>query len=207
MAGATKITERGVDGVAFEANTPASQPGDVFPAGAVMMWAGPTPPAGWMICDGTAISRAGFPSLFANIAVTWGAGNGTTTFNIPDFRDRVPVGNSGTKALASSGGVETVALSVAEMPTHSHGGNTGGRSAGHTHAIAVERFDSGNGVSLGASFINSVLLAAGAGGTAYGPLTGGESVDHSHSIGAEGSGSAHTNMQPYRAINYIIRAY
>ncbi len=209
MAGATKITERGTDGVAFEANTPSSQPGDTFPAGTTVMWPGAVAPAGWMICDGSAISRAGFPTLFANISTTWGAGDGSTTFNIPDFRDRAPVGASAGKALGSGAGAETNNLSTAQMPTHSHGGFTGAQNVNHTHT-----WDEGLNIFAipdASSGTASIRLWGTAGATVYeGRSTGTtstESTTHGHAIPAEGSGAAFSIMQPYRAINYIIRAY
>src|SRR6187551_2848715 len=113
MAASPNITERGTDGIATEHVIPASQPGDTFFAGVILLWGAPTPPIGWLICDGSAISRAGYPSLFTAYGTTWGSGDGLTTFNIPDFRDKVPVGKSATKALASSGGAETHSISIA----------------------------------------------------------------------------------------------
>lgn len=86
-----------------------------LPAGSIIQWAGATAPANWLIADGAAVSRTTYASLFAAIGTTYGAGDGSTTFNLPDLRGRVPVGkNSGTFAtLGASGGAET--------HTHSHG--------------------------------------------------------------------------------------
>lgn len=79
-------------------------------------------PTGWLLCDGSAISRTTFATLFAAIGTTFGAGNGTTTFNVPDLRGRVPVGVDGAAgrlsandALGQSGGEETHALLYGEL--------------------------------------------------------------------------------------------
>jgi len=193
-----------VDGVAIEKPIPASQPGDIFPAGVVALYAGATPPTGWLFCDGTAVSRATYDDLFAAIGVTWGAGNGSTTFNIPDFRDRVPVGKSAGKALASTGGAETHTLTTGQMPAHSHNGATGTQSAFHSHQLwqgdfLVSRHNSGPGYAF--------QVTPGSGGTPYNTQTEAEASGHTHAISAEGGGAAHNIMQPYAAINYMIRAY
>lgn len=84
-----------------------------LPAGSIIQWGSNTAPANWLICDGSAVSRTVYPSLFAAIGTQYGAGDGSTTFNLPDLRGRVAVGkNSGTfGTLGATGGAETVALS------------------------------------------------------------------------------------------------
>lgn len=97
------------------------------PSGLVSMFAGSTAPTGWLMCDGTAVSRSTYAGLFAAIGVTYGAGNGSTTFNLPDLRTRVPVGKNGTgtfATLGSTGGAETHTLTTAQMPSHTHTQNS-----------------------------------------------------------------------------------
>jgi microcystin-dependent protein len=89
------------------------------------MFAGSASPSGWLTCDGAAVNRTTYAALFAVIGTTYGAGNGTTTFNLPDMRGRAPIGvgtGSGltARALADEVGAETHTLSVAEMPSHTH---------------------------------------------------------------------------------------
>lgn len=77
------------------------------PTGAVIMWAGPIDniPAGYLVCDGREVSRAANANLFAAIGTIHGAGDGSTTFNLPDFTDRFPLGVTGvSKATAGSAG-------------------------------------------------------------------------------------------------------
>ena len=71
--------------------------GDSIPAGVVSPYAGSSAPTGWLICDGRALSKATYPELYAAIGTNWGSGDGVNTdFNIPDFREAVPVG-TGTR--------------------------------------------------------------------------------------------------------------
>lgn len=73
-----------------------------------------------MICDGRAISRTTYATLFAKLGATFGAGNGSTTFNIPNTADRVLVGVSGTIVRGATGGAKTHTLTTAELPAHTH---------------------------------------------------------------------------------------
>ena len=106
-----------------------------------------TAPSGWLLCNGDAVSRTTYSTLFASISTTYGAGNGTTTFNLPDMRSRMPIGvGTGTgltaRTLAGTGGVETVTLTSAQsgVPAHSHPNTvtnnavTSGAGSAHQHA-------------------------------------------------------------------------
>ena len=105
--------------------------------GAVMPFAGANAPPGWLLCYGQAISRTTYANLFTVIGITYGAGDGSTTFNLPDLRGRAVHGldnMGGTAAgrltgvtgsvagttLGAVGGEETHLLALAEMPSHSH---------------------------------------------------------------------------------------
>lgn len=221
MANAARITERGSDGIAFETPTPASQPGDVFPAGTVVDYAGSSAPAGWLICDGSLVSRATYPQLFANIGTQYGAGDGSTTFGLPDARGRHVVGKhtSGTfTTLGATGGEENHVLTVNEMPSHNHGGgtgtgttgggSTGGESNDHTHTWtqSTSVLNVNGGSSFAVPLLNNGVNN-----------TGGRSAGHTHScsaqsvpslaISSQGGGTSHNNMPPYIVLNKIIRAY
>jgi microcystin-dependent protein len=126
-----------------------------IPPGVYVPYAGPTEPLGWLFCDGKAISRAAYPLLFTAIGTSHGAGDGTTTFNVPDMRGRaafgrddmggtaagrltnVGVGNSGINGtlLGANGGVDRRTLTITELPTHSHTGSGTSElnNVGHTH--------------------------------------------------------------------------
>jgi microcystin-dependent protein len=79
-----------------------------IPTGTVSQFAGATAPTGWLICDGSAVSRTTYSTLFGVVGATYGAGDGSTTFNVPDFRGRVPVGQfpSGKTQVATLGNNE-----------------------------------------------------------------------------------------------------
>lgn len=113
------------------------------PIGAVTPYAGSTAPTNWLLCDGSAVNRTTYASLFSIISTTYGVGNGSTTFNLPDLQNRIPVGKgSGTfSALNNTGGAETVTLTEAQMPSHLHSIDppsanftSGNESADHSHS-------------------------------------------------------------------------
>lgn len=79
-----------------------------------------SPTMGWLYADGREVSRASYPALFLAIGTTYGSGDGSTTFAIPDFRGRFLYGVSTTKPLHTVGGSETHQLTVAELPSHDH---------------------------------------------------------------------------------------
>lgn len=173
-----------------------------IPTGALMDYAGTTAPTGWLLCDGAAVSRTTYAALFAQLGTTFGAGDGSTTFNVPDLRGRVGVGLDnlgGTDAgrlsvantLGGSGGAQTHLLTSDEsgLPAHSHqvkvdtgtGAATLGSGAGWIKAnnAALGRVNSGtNDVNVGPCAINNTAADAVA---------------------------AHNNMQPYLLVGKIIK--
>jgi microcystin-dependent protein len=95
-----------------------------MPAGSIQAWATNTAPEGWFLCDGAAISRTTYSDLFATIGTTYGTGNGSTTFNLPNIKGRTIVARDSTQTefdiLGESNGAKTVTLTEAQMPVHTH---------------------------------------------------------------------------------------
>ena len=151
-------------------------PKSPLPVGAVTAYAGSTAPDGWMLCDGSAIKRADYSKLFSLIGTTYGAGDGTTTFNLPDLRGRVPVGEDGAAgrlsandALGQSGGSEP-----SNMPSH-------------THTLARDTWGGG---AVGSHNVYALDSRS----------------DFSTFDSTQAAGGGANNMQPYQVVNYIVRA-
>lgn len=97
---------------------------DGTPVGAIIPFGSTTvPPTGWLACDGSAVSRTTYAALFDVIGTTYGTGDGSTTFNIPDLRGRVATGKSASgtfSTMGATGGAETRKITSANLPTHTH---------------------------------------------------------------------------------------
>lgn len=160
-------------------------------AGVVLPFAGAAAPAGWLLCDGSAVSRTTFAHLFTVIGTAYGTGDGSTTFNLPDLRGRVAAGkdnmggtaagrltNAGTgnsgingTTLGATGGADRHTLTTAQMPAHTH-----------TLKYTTATFTSGAGV---------MPQTFGSGSTATTDSTG--------------TGDAHPIVQPTIVLNHIIK--
>ncbi|KKU11185.1 MAG: Tail Collar domain protein [Parcubacteria group bacterium GW2011_GWF1_45_5] len=101
--------------------------GGGLPIGAVSFYASSTAPSGWLKCDGSAVNRATYANLFSVIGTIYGAGNGSTTFNVPDMRGRNPIGfGQGSeltnRLMSATSGEELHTLTVNQLAAHSHTG-------------------------------------------------------------------------------------
>jgi microcystin-dependent protein len=199
----------------------------MVPLGAMLPFTGGSAPnSNFVLPAGQAISRTTYATYFAMVNTTYGVGDGSTTFNVPDMRGRVPAGfdsingsaanrlttdanGFGTPGnLGSVGGAEKVTLVVAHLPAHDHGGATGNDSADHTHT-GGDLFDAAtaNSTSVRNDLANVSVVASsgffinnsGAGNT------GGVNNNHTHPISSQGSSIGHANVQPTICVNYILR--
>lgn len=167
--------------------------GSSLPAGAVLDWAGTTAPLGFLMAYGQAVSRTTYAALFLNIGTTYGSGDGSTTFNLPDLRGVVIAGKDdmgGASAnkltgltgglngdvLGNVGGAEAVTLSTGEMPNHDHNPRGAGPNAG-----SASNMYNGNGTAGTALTIKTPTTTA------------------------TGGGGAHNNVQPTFILNKIIK--
>lgn len=175
------------------------------PVGVMVDWvaAGDPADANWLLCDGRAISRTTYVALFNLIGTTYGAGDASTTFNIPDVRGRGTVGpdTMGTAAGAASrmvtsaargnsAGAETHALTTAQLASHNHAVT----DPGHAHTMGGA--ESGYGVNSNQMFNGAARNWT---SSAIDSNTTGISIQNN------GSGTAHNNMPPYLVVNKILR--
>lgn len=199
-------TTTGVGGVAVWSPTALA----AIPAGTVSDFAGTVAPAGYLPCDGSAVSRATFAALFSAIGTTWGIGDGSTTFNVPNLSRRTTIGSGGSgsgtigNAVGNVGGEENHTLTVAELAVHNH------TVSDPTHAHINGLADSGGGSYYG--------MAAAAGATStptdrdglIGGLLNGNSYVTSNNgtgigINNSGTNTPHNTMQPSAVVLKIIK--
>jgi len=169
-----------------------------IPPGVVVPFAGDEIPAGWLLADGSEVSRSTYAALFASIGTTYGNGNGTTTFDLPSLSGRVAVGYYPELPelgdVGDVGGARVHALSVGELPVHTHVQNA------HTHVVSVP-----NNVIPGTAGTYAAMEYRGwnQANPQFNPTyTSGSATPTNQNTG---SGEAHENMPPYIVLNYIIK--
>jgi microcystin-dependent protein len=154
--------------------------------GEIRMFAGNFAPAGWQFCEGQLLPISEFETLFNLIGTTYG-GDGQSTFALPDLRGRLPIHFGNGFTLAETGGVETVTLTVSQIPPHTHPLlatiNIGGGSAPANNVLAQTS--------------TVKVYSAVAPGSAMG----------SSSITATGGSQPHDNFQPYLCVDFIISLF
>ena len=166
-----------------------------IPTATIVPWSSASVPSGFLECDGTAVSRTTYATLFGIVGTTYGAGDGATTFNVPDLCDNVPVGKSNNKALASTGGANTVTST----------GNVGGSTANATISESQLASHSHSFVSLNGAFSPGPYPGHDGPRRNSNTANTGSGTGHSHNMSATFSGDATSVLQPYLTIIYIIK--
>ena len=192
-----------------------------FPSGTTLEYLGATAPSGWLLCDGSAISRTKYPGLFTALGTTYGTGDGSTTFNLPDMRGVFPRG-AGTNGTANYGGV------TGHTPAGGALGSKGGmKTAKNGLAASAPSFTGSSATSLGSDLThNHTYTGVYADGWQYGGGTynnvrnanqsqttnnNSGNLNHSHSLTATGTNSAPTvtgdteTTPAFIALNYIVK--
>ena len=167
------------------------------------MWAGDAIPYGWLLCDGSEVSKTKYPSLYAAIGDLWGVPSSSSNFKLPNLTGRVPVGyNAADTDTTETFGQVGATGGARGAWYHTH---TIGSSGAHNHASQGRMEGSGSGANIfesynGASKTRSVNV----------PRTG-TNGNHTHSPGSSGSAgnklaADKANMPPYAVVKYIICA-
>lgn len=191
---------------------------DPAPIGTVHQYAGTSDPNPiYMTCNGRALSRTTYADLFNVISTRFGAGDGSTTFNIPDCRGRTPIGAGqgvglSNRSLGNSVGAENHTLITAQMPSHNHAASASNSAPHGSHAHnTFGNYQSNTSTGGSAGRINNLWassshngLSGGIGGTNG---SGALPTDHSHniSVGNTGEGQSHNNVQPSIVLTMIIK--
>lgn len=163
----------------------------VLQPGLIMMWPTSTPPSGWLVCDGSAVSRSMYPALFSVVGTSFGNGDGSTTFNLPNMKGRQPVGydagDASFNSMGKTGGEKSHTLSVREMPSHNH------TQTAHSHGLHGYQT-----TSLGGSpaFTSNSTLGYGAD---FSTTSVAPAIDYS------GGGNSHNVMDPYFTLTFIVK--
>lgn len=183
------------------------------PSGVVWATAASAAPTGFLLCDGSAVSRTTYASLFSAIGTTYGVGDGSTTFNIPDLRQRFPLGKaaSGTgSTLGSTGGAIDHTHVYTQVVSHTHTITDPGHvhsvtDPGHTHNVQVNGAGGAGSVVQEGTTFSPVNVT----GAALSNTTGISIQSHVTNITVNSTGTASPSTQsanpPYLVLNYIIK--
>ena len=176
-----------------------------IPVGGVTQYAGDTSPSvNYAICDGAAVSRTTYATLFSRIGTTYGAGDSSTTFNLPNLKGRVAVGLDSTQTefdtLAETGGAKTHTLTSSEMPSHTHIQNA------HGHVISANSFAGDLEITMGPIGADGNKYSVSDSGNDASSTTANFYARNTTATNQNtGSDGAHNNLQPYIVMNYLIR--
>jgi len=182
--------------------------GDGNPLGSILPYSGTSAPNGFLLCFGQAVSRTTYADLFGLVSTTYGVGDGSSTFNLPDLRGRAPFGkddmggSAASRVTAGVSGITGTTLGAAggDQNSQAHAHTTDAQGS-HAHAGSTVAVDSVQGGTPGGG-------SAGVAGDGAVNTTVGLSItsdgSHAHNVSSSGSGSSQ-NMPPALILNYIIK--
>jgi microcystin-dependent protein len=165
--------------------------------GSLLMWPTGSAPTGYLLCDGTPVSRSTYAALFAIIGTTFGSGDGLTTFNLPDYRDRMPIGSGTIAASIGTTGGSKDAIVV----SHTHTATSSVTDPGHTHSSNGNNFlgnYAGGGINVRADIRSYGMATVGVNSATTG-------VSVATTVASAGSSGTNANLPPYLGINFIIK--
>jgi microcystin-dependent protein len=160
------------------------------PTGVINMWGTATAPTGYLLCAGAAVSRSTYSALFAVIGTTFGSGDGSTTFNVPNYTSRFPYG---TTLAATGGSADAVVVS------HTHTATTTATDSGHTHASPKNGAPNGGGAGI------AMCGDAAGNSPGYATTTGNANITAATTVASAGVSATNANLPPYLGINFIIK--
>ena len=181
--------------------------------GEIKLWPTAVAPTGYLLCNGQQVSRTTYAALFAIVGTTFGSGDGSTTFNLPNYTNRMPIGSGGAYALAATGGskdaivvahTHTLSGTTASSGAHTHGISDPGHSHSYNNTIIggnIYTDHSGNDTQQGYNYPQTSIS-----GTGISIQSGGA---HTHTLSgttdSTGSSGTDANLPPYLAMSFIIK--
>jgi len=172
----------------------------LIPSGTIAMWPTVTPPTDWLLCDGTAVSRTTYSTLFVLFGTTFGAGNGSTTFNLPNYKNRMPYGADTVAIGATGGSANSVVVS------HTHTATSTSTSTvtdpGHFHISGFSSGGGGTSAYLKAQNAAAEVSLVNTSTQTTGVTVATATATTNTTEGVSGTGA---NLPPYLAINFIIK--
>lgn len=196
----------------------------VNPIGTIICFAGQLVPQGWVLCDGSEISKSEYPNLFSVIGNTYGTPVNSSNFILPNLQQRIPLGKSNSNNLGDNGGNSNITLSTNQLPSHNHTGTTNiaglhthtATDLGHNHlyndAYFAENRSGGQnvyGTSSSTDYDNDYIYRTPTPTTSTGfaNISVANNGEHTHTFttSSTGSNSSVNIMNPYLVLNYLIK--